>query len=104
MVLSLLALVHILVGRKGTAWFLIVVLLGPLGGLFYLAAQLGWIRFEPKRAPDASVTTATRRCPRCQQLVGSLQGFEDGRVTLLLCHMCKSEMEFRRAEIRVPDF
>jgi hypothetical protein len=102
--LSLLALLHVLLTRQGTAWFLIVVLLGPFGGLFYLASRLKWIKLEPKRAPDATSATATRRCPRCQQLVGSLHGFEDGRVTLLLCSMCKSEMELRRADLTVPDF
>lgn len=104
LVLTLLALGHVLVARKGTAWFLIVLFLGPLGGLFYLAANLGWIKFEPKRAAGPESPTATRRCPSCHQLVGSLYGFDDGRVTLLVCQMCKAEMELRRGDLEVPKF
>lgn len=103
LVVSLMALAHVLFARRGTAWFLIVVLLGPFGGLFYLAAQLKWIKFEPGKRPDSTEATATRRCPSCQRPAGSLYEVDDGRTKLHLCAMCKSELEFRRSGFTLPE-
>lgn len=103
-VFSFLALVHCAVKRQGVAWFLITVLLGPFGGLAYLAGQMGWLPFtkrEESRSPS-TISTKSRRCPRCHQAVGVLYDYEDGRTILRLCQMCKSEMDFQRSNFSLP--
>lgn len=102
--LSLASLVHCVIARKGTAWFMVIVLLGPLGWIFHLGACMGWW-FKPGqgRAELQQTATASRRCPRCQQPAPTLHGFEDGRLTVLMCQMCKSEMEFRRSGFSLPE-
>ncbi len=102
LVLSFLALVHCGWQRKGVAWFLIIVLLGPLGGLLYLACYMGWITFSKLPSPSIAATSI-RRCPRCQQPAPMLYEIVDGRATLHLCQMCKSEMELRRSDFSPSD-
>ncbi len=103
LLLSLLALLHCLFARKGTAWFLIIVLLGPFGGLFYLSALLKWIKFEPKKPGASSESTATRRCPSCQQAVGTLYDVEDGRKVVSVCSLCKARLELQRSDFSLRD-
>ncbi|MCA9777310.1 MAG: hypothetical protein KC800_11355 [Candidatus Eremiobacteraeota bacterium] len=100
-ILTLLALGHCLVTRRGTAWFLITLLLGPLGGLVYLAGYFNLLPFTPPGAPQAT-ETAGRRCPRCQQPAGILHEYQDGRKVIQICQMCKSEMELRHADFKLP--
>ena len=100
-ILTLLALGHCLVTRRGTAWFMITLLLGPLGGLVYLAGYFDLLPFRPPGAPQAG-ETSTRRCPRCHQPAGLLHEYQDGRKTLQICQMCKSEMQLRRADFKLP--
>lgn len=101
MILSLVCLVHCVLKRRGVAWFLITLLLGPLGGLVYLA---GYYNLLPFSGSDSPVTeaTAARRCPRCHQSAPMLHDYEDGRQTLKICQMCKSEMELRRSDFTLP--
>lgn len=101
-VFSLMALLHCAVTRRGVAWFLIIVLLGPLGGIAYLIGHRKQLNLLPGKTPTSTSATATRRCPRCHQLVGTLFSYEDGRTTLQLCQMCKSEMDFRRSDFTLP--
>ena len=100
-VLTLLALGHCLVTRRGTAWFLITLLLGPLGGLIYIAGYFDLLPFRPPGAPEPT-ETASRRCPRCHQPAGLLHEYQDGRKVIQICQMCKSEMELRRADFKIP--
>jgi hypothetical protein len=102
LILSLLALLHCVVARKGTAWFLIIVLLGPFGGLFYLAALQRWIKFEPKGGRSETQATAARRCPSCQMSVGLLYDVDDGRQVLKLCSLCKAQLELRQSNFSLP--
>lgn len=101
LVLSLVALVHCAVSRRGTAWFLITILLGPLGGLFYFAGYWDLLPFKPPKALQVS-PTASRRCPRCQQAAPVLHEFEDGRKLIQICQMCKSELELKRTDFSLP--
>jgi hypothetical protein len=97
LILSLVALVHCLVTRRGVAWALVIVLLGPLGGLFYIAGYFNLLPFKPPKALQAT-PTSSRRCPRCQQSAPILHEYQDGRKAIQICGMCKSEMELRRAD------
>lgn len=99
--LSFVALIHCAVHRRGWAWALITVLLGPLGGLFYFAGYYDLLPFKPPKALQGT-PTASRRCPRCHQPAPVLHEYEDGRKTLQICQMCKSEMELRRADFTLP--
>ncbi len=102
--LSLASLVHCVIARKGTAWFMVIVLLGPLGWIFHLGACMGWFKFGSSQPGSVEQTpTSSRRCPRCQQPAATLHGFDDGRLTILMCQMCKSEMEFRRSGFSLPE-
>ena len=96
-ILTLLALAHCLFTRRGTAWFMITLLLGPV----YLAGSFDLLPFRPPGAPQAG-ETSSRRCPRCHQPAGLLHEYQDGRKTLQICQMCKSEMELRRADFKLP--
>lgn len=106
LVFSFLALGHCVITKRGVAWFLIIVFLGPFGGLVYAAGLKGLLPFKPPTPSSTSdgptAATATRRCPRCQQLVGVLYDCEDGRKALKLCQMCKSEIELRQADFSLP--
>ena len=84
MIVTILALAHCLFKRRGTAWFMITLLLGPLGGLVYLAGYFDLLPFHPPGTPEAEATSS-RRCPRCQQPAGVLHEYQDGRKTLQIC-------------------
>jgi hypothetical protein len=101
LVISFLALIHCLATRRGVAWGLVTVLLGPLGGLFYLAGYLDLLPFKPPKALQ-STATSSRRCPRCQQSAPVLHEYQDGRKVIRICGMCKSEMELRRSDFTLP--
>ena len=104
LVTSFIALAHCAMTRRGVAWCLIIILLGPFGGLVYLAGLKGLLPFEPPapKTTGPTIATATRRCPRCQNLVGVLYDCEDGRKVLKLCQMCKSEMELMQSDFKLP--
>ncbi len=99
--LSLFCLLHCLVTRRGVAWFLITLLLGPLGGIVYLLGLYEKLPFSAPETP-AATATAARRCPRCQQSAGMLYDYEDGRTTIHICQMCKSELELRHSNFKLP--
>ena len=101
LVISFAALVHCLIKRRGTAWFLITVLLGPVGGLFYFAGYYDLLPFKPPKALQAT-PTASRRCPRCQQPSPMLHQYQDGRKILQVCQMCRSELELKRGDFSLP--
>ena len=100
--ISFFALLHCLIRRRGVAWALvIIVLLGPLGGLFYLAGHFNLLPFKPPGALQGT-PTSNRRCPRCQQSAPILHQYQDGRKIIQICGMCKSEMELRRSDFSLP--
>lgn len=101
MAITALALLHCAITRRGVAWFLITLFLGPLGGLVYIAGHMGWLPFNPP-APLQAEETAARRCPRCQQPAGLLHEFQDGRKTIQVCQMCKAELELKRSDFQLP--
>lgn len=103
--LSFVALGHCAFTRRGVAWCLIIVFLGPLGWLVYAAGLKGLLPFHPPEPANGSgptTATGTRRCPRCQNLVGVLYDCEDGRKVLKICQMCKSEMELLQSDFKLP--
>ena len=99
-ILTLLALIHCAVTRRGVAWFLITLFLGPLGGLVYLLGLRNVLFQRP--GPLQAEATAARRCPRCQQPAGLLHEYQDGRKMLQICQMCKSELELRNSDFKLP--
>ena len=99
--ISFAALAHSLFTKKGVAWALVIVLLGPLGGVFYLLAYFNLLPFKPPKALQMTATSS-RRCPRCHQPAGVLHEYEDGRKVLRICQMCKSEMELQKADFKLP--
>lgn len=102
LILSFCALLHCLITRRGWAWALVIVFLGPVGGVFYLAGIFNLLPFKPPK-PLEQAPTASRRCPRCQMQAPLLHEYQDGRKVIRICQMCKSVADLRRTDFNLSE-
>ncbi|HEY3999982.1 MAG TPA: hypothetical protein VGO93_13995 [Candidatus Xenobia bacterium] len=99
--LTVLMMIDCALNRRDLYWFVILVLLGPFGGLVYLIYHYRSVTFPVNFArliDGLGQGRALKRCSRCFRSVDRLEPYEDGRSTIYICNMCKSEMEILRSD------
>jgi hypothetical protein len=102
-ILTILMIVDCAINRRDIYWFVILVILGPLGGFCYLIYHFEHITFPFRvaRLRDVSrsgraLPKAARRCSRCGSVVPRVVPFQDARSILFVCERCNSELEASR--------
>jgi hypothetical protein len=97
-VLTVLMLIDCAINKRDLQWFMILIFLGPLGGVVYLVYHWQYVTFPFRVANLASGggASAVKRCPRCFKPASRLQDFVDARQTMRLCDNCVAELEQAR--------
>lgn len=99
-ILTIFMTIDCAVNKREAYWFVILWMLFPAGAVCYLIYFWETITVPYRVAagfPRGDLAPSeSRRCSRCQRAGVQLVPCEDGRQTIYICEMCRSEMDIRK--------